>query len=47
MAKQVLGNGEIKNISSSELKKSYIFIFKAGDLITANSEIIVGVGTIA
>jgi K+-transporting ATPase ATPase B chain len=37
MAKQVLTNGKIKNINSSKMKKSDIFIFKAGDLITANS----------
>jgi K+-transporting ATPase ATPase B chain len=47
MAKQVLGNGKIKNISSSELKKDDVFIFEAGDLITTDSEIIVGLATIA
>ena len=46
MAKQVLGNGKIKNISSSELKKDDVFIFKAGNLITTDSEIIVGLATI-
>ena len=46
MARQVLGNGEMKNISSYELKKSDIFNFKAGDLITTDNEIIIGLATI-
>ena len=46
MARQVLGNGEMKNISSFELKKGNVFIFEAGDLTTTDSEIIVGLATI-
>ena len=45
-AKQVLDNGEIKNISSSELKKGDIFICEAGDLIATDGEIIEGLATI-
>ncbi len=45
-ARQVLANGEIKNISSSELKKGDIFICEAGDLIATDGEIIEGLATI-
>ncbi len=45
-AKQVLPNGEIKNISSSELKKGAIFVCEAGDLIATDGEIIEGLATI-
>ncbi|WP_395047438.1 potassium-transporting ATPase subunit KdpB [Flavobacterium sp.] len=45
-AKQVLPNGEIKNISSSELKKGDIFVCEAGDLIATDGEIIEGLATI-
>jgi K+-transporting ATPase ATPase B chain len=45
-AKQVLANGEIKNISSSELKKDDIFVCEAGDLIATDGEIIEGLATI-
>lgn len=45
-ARQVLPNGEIKNISSSELKKGDVFICEAGDLIATDGEIIEGLATI-
>jgi K+-transporting ATPase ATPase B chain len=45
-ARQVLVNGEIKNVSSSELKKGDIFICEAGDLIATDGEIIEGLATI-
>jgi K+-transporting ATPase ATPase B chain len=45
-ARQVLPNGEIKNISSSELKKGDIFVCESGDLIATDGEIIEGLATI-
>ena len=45
-ARQVLPNGEIKNISSSQLKKGDIFICESGDLIATDGEIIEGLATI-
>jgi K+-transporting ATPase ATPase B chain len=45
-ARQVLPNGEIKNISSSELKKGDVFVCEAGDLIATDGEIIEGLATI-
>ena len=45
-ARQVLANGEIKNISSSELKKGDVFVCEAGDLIATDGEIIEGLATI-
>jgi K+-transporting ATPase ATPase B chain len=45
-ARQILSNGEIKNISSSELKKGDIFICESGDLIATDGEIIEGLATI-
>jgi K+-transporting ATPase ATPase B chain len=45
-ARQVLPNGEIKNISSSELKKGDVFICESGDLIATDGEIIEGLATI-
>ncbi|MFH6969333.1 potassium-transporting ATPase subunit KdpB [Flavobacterium sp. FlaQc-28] len=45
-ARQILPNGEIKNISSSALKKDNIFVCEAGDLIAADGEIIEGLATI-
>ncbi|KAF2337938.1 potassium-transporting ATPase subunit KdpB [Flavobacterium ginsenosidimutans] len=45
-AKQIMLNGEIKNISSSALKKDDIFVCEAGDLIAADGEIIEGLATI-
>ncbi|MNX67553.1 Potassium-transporting ATPase B chain [compost metagenome] len=45
-AKQILPNGEIKNISSSELKKGDIFVCESGDLIATDGEIIEGLATI-
>jgi len=45
-ARQILPNGEIKNVSSSTLKKDDIFICEAGDLIAADGEIIEGLATI-
>ncbi|MFH6958261.1 potassium-transporting ATPase subunit KdpB [Flavobacterium aquidurense] len=45
-ARQILANGEIKNISSSELKKGDIFVCEAGDLIATDGEIIEGLATI-
>ncbi|PBI91813.1 Potassium-transporting ATPase B chain [Flavobacterium sp. ACN2] len=45
-AKQILPNGEIRNISSSALKKDDIFVCEAGDLIAADGEIIEGLATI-
>ncbi len=45
-ARQFLANGEIKNISSSELKKGDIFVCEAGDLIATDGEIIEGLATI-
>lgn len=45
-ARKVLANGEIKNISSSELKKGDIFVCESGDLIATDGEIIEGLATI-
>jgi K+-transporting ATPase ATPase B chain len=45
-ARQILANGEIKNISSSELKKGDVFVCEAGDLIATDGEIIEGLATI-
>lgn len=45
-ARQVLPNGDIKNISSSQLKKGDIFVCEAGDLIATDGEIIEGLATI-
>lgn len=45
-AKQLLANGEIKNISSSHLVKGDVFICEAGDLIATDGEIIEGLATI-
>ena len=45
-AKQLLENGEIKNISSSQLVKGDVFICEAGDLIATDGEIIEGLATI-
>ncbi|WP_343697028.1 potassium-transporting ATPase subunit KdpB [Flavobacterium sp.] len=45
-ARQILPNGEIKNVSSSALKKDDIFICETGDLIAADGEIIEGLATI-
>ncbi|WP_281321944.1 potassium-transporting ATPase subunit KdpB [Flavobacterium aestivum] len=45
-ARQVLANGEIRNTSSSELKKGDVFICEAGDLIATDGEIIEGLATI-
>lgn len=45
-ARQILPNGEIKKISSSELKKGDVFICEAGDLIATDGEIIEGLATI-
>jgi K+-transporting ATPase ATPase B chain len=45
-ARQILPNGEIKKISSSELKKGDIFVCEAGDLIATDGEIIEGLATI-
>lgn len=45
-ARQILPNGEIKKISSSELKKGDVFVCEAGDLIATDGEIIEGLATI-
>jgi len=45
-AKQLLASDQIKNISSSELKKGDIFICESGDLIATDGEIIEGLATI-
>lgn len=45
-ARLVLSNGEIKNISSSELKKGDVFVCESGDLIATDGEIIEGLATI-
>ncbi|TDO69941.1 K+-transporting ATPase ATPase B chain [Flavobacterium chryseum] len=45
-ARQILPNGEIKNISSSELKKGDIIVCESGDLIATDGEIIEGLATI-
>jgi K+-transporting ATPase ATPase B chain len=45
-ARQILPNGEIKKISSSELKKGDIFVCESGDLIATDGEIIEGLATI-
>jgi K+-transporting ATPase ATPase B chain len=45
-ARQVLASGEIKNISSSALKKGDVFICEAGELIATDGEIIEGLATI-
>jgi K+-transporting ATPase ATPase B chain len=45
-ARQIMPNGEIKNISSSELKKGDVFVCESGDLIATDGEIIEGLATI-
>ncbi|MGL2964350.1 potassium-transporting ATPase subunit KdpB [Flavobacterium sp. RSB2_4_14] len=45
-ARQILPNGDIKNVSSSSLKKGDVFICEAGDLIATDGEIIEGLATI-
>ena len=45
-ARLVLSNVEIKNISSSELKKGDVFVCESGDLIATDGEIIEGLATI-
>ena len=45
-AKQLLPNGDIRKISSSELKKGDIFVCESGDLIATDGEIIEGLATI-
>lgn len=45
-AKQLLPNGDIQKISSSELKKGDIFVCESGDLIATDGEIIEGLATI-
>jgi len=45
-ARQVLANGEIKSVSSSELKKGDVFVCEAGDLIATDGDIIEGLATI-
>jgi K+-transporting ATPase ATPase B chain len=45
-ARQILPNGEIKNVSSSALKKGDVFICESGDLIATDGEIIEGLATI-
>lgn len=45
-ARQLLTNDEVKNISSSELKKGDVFICESGDLIATDGEIIEGLATI-
>lgn len=45
-AKVVLNNGEIKECSSSQLKKGDIFICETGDIIPTDGEIIEGIATI-
>src|SRR5436189_6467933 len=45
-ARQLLSNGEIKSIKSSELKKGDVFVCEAGDLIATDGEIIEGLATI-
>ncbi|MWB92752.1 potassium-transporting ATPase subunit KdpB [Flavobacterium sp. GA093] len=45
-ARQILPSGEIKNISSAELKKGDVFVCESGDLIATDGEIIEGLATI-
>ena len=45
-ARKIFPNGEIRNISSSELKKGDVFVCEAGDLIATDGEIIEGLATI-
>ncbi|PVX44407.1 K+-transporting ATPase ATPase B chain [Flavobacterium sp. 103] len=45
-ARQLLANGEIRNVSSSALKKGDVFICESGDLIATDGEIIEGLATI-
>jgi len=45
-ARQILSNGEIKNVSSASLKKGDVFVCEAGDLIATDGEIIEGLATI-
>lgn len=45
-ANMVLENGEIKQISSSQLKKGDIFLVQTGELIPSDGEIIEGLATI-
>jgi K+-transporting ATPase ATPase B chain len=45
-ARQVMSNGEIRSVKSSELKKGDVFVCEAGDLIATDGEIIEGLATI-
>lgn len=45
-AKQVLENGEIRNVNSSQLKKGDVFVCEADDIIPIDGEIIEGIATI-
>ena len=45
-AKQVLENGEIRNVNSSQLKKGDVFVCEADDIIPIDGEIIDGIATI-
>lgn len=45
-AKLILPNGEIKKVSSSDLKKGDVFVTSAGELIATDGEIIEGIATI-
>ena len=45
-ARQIMPNGDIKNVSSASLKKGDVFICEAGDLIATDGEIIEGLATI-
>lgn len=45
-AKLLIGDNEIKTVSSSELKKGDIFVAEAGDIIPADGEIIEGIASI-
>jgi K+-transporting ATPase ATPase B chain len=45
-AKKILANGEIKSISSAELRKGDVFLVEAGEIIPADGEIIEGLASV-
>ncbi|GAB3222263.1 potassium-transporting ATPase subunit KdpB [Algoriphagus aestuariicola] len=45
-AKKILANGEIKSVSSSELRKGDVFLVEAGEIIPADGEIIAGLASV-
>ncbi len=45
-AKKILANGEIKSVSSAELRKGDVFLVEAGEIIPADGEIIEGLASV-